>query len=88
MNLYSDLLLHDMGSLADGIAQGDADVRDMRTAPLWGLHVRTRRLHDGRAATLDDAVRGHAGTAGVSRDRYQKLALPARQQLLDFLATL
>ena len=88
VNLYSDLLLHDMGALGDGIAQGDAGVREMRTAPLWGLHVRTRFLHDGRAATLDEAVRGHAGTAGVSRDRYQKLPLPARQQLLDFLGTL
>jgi CxxC motif-containing protein (DUF1111 family) len=35
--LYSDLLLHDMGALGDGIAQGTADVRDMKTAPLWGL---------------------------------------------------
>lgn len=29
--LYLDLLLHDMGSLADGIAQGDARMRGMRT---------------------------------------------------------
>jgi CxxC motif-containing protein (DUF1111 family) len=88
VNLYSDLLLHDMGALGDGIAQGDAGMREMRTAPLWGLNVRTRFLHDGRAATLDDAVRGHAGEATVSRDRYQRLPAVQRQQLLDFLGTL
>jgi di-heme oxidoreductase (putative peroxidase) len=32
---YSDFLLHDMGSLGDGIAQGQASPREMRTAPLW-----------------------------------------------------
>jgi CxxC motif-containing protein (DUF1111 family) len=35
--LYSDLLLHDMGALGDGIPQGSAGPREMRTAPLWGL---------------------------------------------------
>jgi CxxC motif-containing protein (DUF1111 family) len=88
VNLYSDLLLHDMGTLGDGIAQGDAGMREMRTSPLWGLHVRTRFLHDGRAATLDDAVRGHAGEAQVSRDRYLRLPATQRQQLLDFLGLL
>ena len=88
VNLYSDLLLHDMGTLADGIAQGDAGTREMRTAPLWGLRVRTRFLHDGRAATLYDAVRGHAGEATVSRDRYQRLPANQRHQLLDFLGLL
>lgn len=38
---YSDFLLHDMGSLGDGIEQGQAKGREMRTAPLWGLRVRT-----------------------------------------------
>jgi CxxC motif-containing protein (DUF1111 family) len=50
--LYSDLLLHDMGSLGDGIVQGAAGATEMRTAPLWGLRGRTTFLHDGRAATL------------------------------------
>lgn len=88
VNLYSDLLLHDMGALGDGIAQADAGAREMRTAPLWGLRVRNRLLHDGRAATVDEAIRAHAGEGAVSRDRYQRLPLTQRQQLLDFLATL
>src|SRR5262249_33573932 len=46
---YSDFLLHDMGSLGDGITQGTATGRLMRTAPLWGVRVLTTLLHDGRA---------------------------------------
>ena len=88
VGLYSDLLLHDMGALGDGIAQGTAGARDMRTAPLWGLRSRPTWLHDGRANTIDQAVRGHAGEAQSSRDRYVALSAAERQQLLDFLNTL
>ena len=88
VGLYSDLLLHDMGALGDGIAQGTAGTRDMRTAPLWGLRSRPTWLHDGRANTIDQAVRGHAGEAQSSRDRYVALTAAERQQLLDFLNTL
>jgi CxxC motif-containing protein (DUF1111 family) len=88
VGLYSDLLLHDMGALGDGIAQGTAGAREMRTAPLWGLRSRPTWLHDGRANTIDQAVRGHAGEAQSSRDRYVALSAAERQQLLDFLNTL
>ena len=47
----TDFLLHDIGT-GDGIGNdGDsvATTRLMRTAPLWGLHLRTKFLHDGRA---------------------------------------
>ena len=88
VGLYSDLLIHDMGALGDGIAQGTAGARDMRTAPLWGLRSRPTWSHDGRANTVDQAVRGHAGEAQSSRDRYGALSAVERQQLLDFLNTL
>ena len=88
VGLYSDLLLHDMGALGDGIVQGTAGAREMRTAPLWGLRSRPTWLHDGRANTVDQAVRGHAGEAQNSRDRYAALSATERQQLLDFLNTL
>lgn len=88
VNLYSDLLLHDMGSLGDGIAQGAAQPREMRTAPLWGLRNRAPYLHDGRAPTLDAAIRAHDGEAAQIRARYQGMGAAERQQLLDFLGTL
>ena len=88
VGLYSDLLLHDMGRLGDGIAQGTAGMREMKTAALWGLRLRQPYLHDGRASTIDEAIRGHDGEAQVSRDRYQRLNPVNTQNLLDFLRTL
>jgi CxxC motif-containing protein (DUF1111 family) len=61
--LYSDLLLHHMGSLGDGIVQGAAQADEMRTAPLWGLRGRGPFLHDGRAQTALEAIRLHDGEA-------------------------
>jgi len=86
--LYSDLLLHDMGSLGDGIAQGAASPTEMRTSPLWGLRTRTTYLHDGRARTLDAAIRAHAGESEASTQEYDKLSPVAQQQLLEFLDSL
>lgn len=86
--LYSDLLLHDMGSLGDGIAQGSAGPREMRTAPLWGLGRRNAYLHDGRAVTLDAAIRAHDGEGAKAAARYAALAGPQQQQLIAFLRSL
>ncbi len=85
VNLYSDLLLHDMGALGDGIAQGTASTREMRTSPLWGLRASGPYLHDGRAETVDDAIRAHEGEGSRSRDRYRQLNPRQRRDLLDFL---
>ena len=84
--MFSDLLLHDMGSaLADGIAQGFATGADFRTPPLWGVRDSAPYLHDGRAATLQDAIALHGGEGELARQRF--LALPADRQaaLLAFL---
>lgn len=85
---YSDLLLHDMGLLGDGIAQPPATGKEMRTAPLWGIRLRNRYLHDGRAGTLDMAVLEHDGEAKIVRDRYAKLPATKRQALMAFLNSL
>jgi CxxC motif-containing protein (DUF1111 family) len=88
VSLYSDLLLHDMGSLNDGIAQAAARAHEMKTPPLWGLRASAPYLHDGRAATVDQAIRAHDGEARSARNRYNALTPAQRQQLLDFLGTL
>lgn len=88
VNLYSDLLLHDMGSLGDGIAQSAAGAREMRTTPLWGLRFRAPYLHDGRAATIDAAIRGHNGQGKAARDRYTALRRQDSRALLEFLGSL
>ena len=86
--LYSDLLLHDMGALGDGIDQEVAKGRDMRTAPLWGLRLRPAFLHDGRATTVEAAIEAHDGEATPSRQRFQAMKPTERQQLVAFLRTL
>ena len=86
--LYSDLLLHDMGSLGDGIAQAAASQTQMRTSPLWGLSARRPYLHDGRAATPEEAILAHAGEGSASRASYVELPSATQQDLLAFLGSL
>jgi CxxC motif-containing protein (DUF1111 family) len=85
---YSDFLLHDMGTLGDGIVQGDAGARDLRTAPLWGLRFVNNYLHDGRAATMEAAITAHDGQGRASRDRFNALNAADRNRLLAFLRSL
>jgi len=85
---YSDFLLHDMGSLGDGIGQGDASGREMRTAPLWGLRTGNKFLHDAIGATVTDAIMRHDGQARPARDRFARLARRDMDLLLAFLRSL
>ena len=92
VNLYSDLLLHDMGvGLSDGIGQGEAGPREFRTAPLWGLGQRLFFLHDGRASDLINAIRAHQSNgseASTVVTRFNKLTETQKQNLLNFLRSL
>jgi CxxC motif-containing protein (DUF1111 family) len=85
---YSDFLLHDMGSLGDGIGQGHASAREMRTTPLWGLRSANRFLHDGSARTVTDAILRHDGQGRASRDRFATLGPRLTALLLAFLSSL
>jgi CxxC motif-containing protein (DUF1111 family) len=85
---YSDFLLHDMGSLGDGIEQGRATGREMRTATLWGLHEATTLLHDGRATTVRDAIRLHDGQSRDARQSYLSLSRGDAAALLAFLLSI
>jgi CxxC motif-containing protein (DUF1111 family) len=59
--LYSDLLIHHMGSgLADNVTQGLAQGDMFRSAPLWGIGMRRFFLHDGRTSDLLTAILAHA----------------------------
>jgi di-heme oxidoreductase (putative peroxidase) len=92
VNLYSDLLLHDMGTgLSDGVSQGEAGPREFRTAPLWGLGQRIFFLHDGRASDLITAIRAHQSVgseANVVVSKYTNLTEKQKQDLLNFLRSL
>jgi CxxC motif-containing protein (DUF1111 family) len=92
VNLYSDLLIHDMGTgLADGVSQGEAGPREFRTAPLWGLGQRIFFLHDGRTSNLLTAIRAHASTGSEANNvvlRFLALTEAQKQDLLNFLRSL
>ena len=87
--LYSDLLLHNIGT-GDGIKQTDstASPDEIRTPALWGLRLRRPFLHDGSAATIEDAINRHAGEAETARQGFIRLDERARASLLAFLQSL
>jgi CxxC motif-containing protein (DUF1111 family) len=87
---YSDFLLHDMGALGDGVVEGDAAPREMRTAPLWGARLAGsgRLLHDGRARSFSDAIAQHDGQGAAARRAFEAATERQRSELLAFLATL
>jgi CxxC motif-containing protein (DUF1111 family) len=93
VELYSDLLLHDMGpELADGRPDEGATGSEWRTTPLWGLRLMRQflngdafLLHDGRARTVDEAIRLHGGEANAVRTAYLALTPAQRTALLSFV---
>ncbi len=86
---FSDFLLHDVGT-GDGIVQngGPFSRNKVRTAPLWGLRVRTRLMHDGNSLTPRDAVLRHDGEARFVINNFRALSDLQKNQLLIFLRSL
>ena len=85
--LFSDLLLHDVGT-GDHIRQAAAAPAEIRTPALWGLRLRRPLLHDGSAGTVDEAILKHAGEAQISRRGFERLGREDRAALMAFLRSL
>jgi CxxC motif-containing protein (DUF1111 family) len=92
---YTDLLLHDMGpGLADGRPDYEADGRQWKTPPLWGIGLirdvngHQRLLHDGRARGVLEAILWHGGEAQASRDAVLRLSREERDALVKFVESL
>lgn len=93
---YSDFLLHDMGLLADGIQQGDANEGEFRTPVLWNLRTRDPMLHSGAASGSDFNIRiraaitahGPFGEGAGSAAAFSKLPAAQQQQVINFLDSL
>jgi len=87
---YSDFLLHDIET-GDGIVQTPnfpETANKLRTAPLWGLRMRPRFMHDLKSLTLADAIERHQGEAEHVEHRFDKLSPTEKQQLFTFLKSL
>lgn len=85
--LFSDLLLHDVGT-GDGIVQDAAAANELRTPALWGLRFRRPLMHDGASPSLDHAILRHAAEAESTTENYRKLDTADRARLLAFLNSL
>jgi RNA polymerase sigma factor (sigma-70 family) len=67
---------------------GASTIQEWRTPPLWGLRDSAPYLHDGRAATIDQAIAMHAGQGGTSAKRYAELSPRRKRHLATFLGSL
>lgn len=92
---YTDLLLHDMGEgLADNRPEFDANDREWRTPPLWGIGLtkvvsgHSYFLHDGRARSLLEAILWHGGEAEAAKENVVNMNAKERNELIYFLETL
>jgi CxxC motif-containing protein (DUF1111 family) len=99
--VYSDFLVHRMGT--DLVGGGsyfspppdsppspgaDPLPDEWRTPPLWGVADSAPYLHDGRAATLADAIQMHGGQAQATAARFRNLRPGQQEDLLRFLKSL
>jgi CxxC motif-containing protein (DUF1111 family) len=86
---YSDFLLHDIET-GDGIVQvGPQDTANkLRTAPLWGLRMRPRFMHDLKSLSLRNAIERHGGEAAKASEAFSELDEDAQSQLIAFLQSL
>ena len=69
--------------------EGAALPTEWRTTPLIGFRGQLpghRFLHDGRAATIDEAIRWHGGEAQTSRDAYMSLSASEKLDLTSLLS--
>jgi CxxC motif-containing protein (DUF1111 family) len=60
----------------------------IRTAPLWGVRLRPRLMHDGASLTLRDAILRHSGEASHVSQRFEKLKKDDQEAVIEFLKSL
>jgi len=60
----------------------------IRTAPLWGVRLRPRLMHDGVSLTLLDAITRHHGEASHVIQQFEKLKRPDQEAIIEFLKSL
>jgi CxxC motif-containing protein (DUF1111 family) len=60
----------------------------IRTAPLWGVRLHSRLMHDGASTTLTDAILRHRGEAVRVTAAFEKLTPAEKKALLTFLLSL
>ena len=89
------MLLLDLGEgLADNRRDFTATGVEWKTRPLWGIGLTKTVnpaagfLHDGRAATIEEAILWHGGEAQQSKNDFMDLTQVERQSLIAFVTSL
>jgi CxxC motif-containing protein (DUF1111 family) len=92
--IYSDLLLHRVGSYFDtsslpGPGPSDHPLLDeWKTPPLWGVADSAPYFHDGTCETLRDAILRHQGEAKKVTEAFNRLGRDGQEKVVAFLRTL
>jgi len=60
----------------------------MRTAPLWGVRLQPRLMHDGASLTFRAAILRHGGEAAHVTQKFEKLKPGDQEALIEFLRSL
>ncbi len=60
----------------------------VRTAPLWGVRMRPRLMHDAASLTFLDAILRHRNEAERVTQAFQRLSAAEREAILEFLRSL
>ncbi|MDG1694547.1 MAG: di-heme oxidoredictase family protein [Porticoccaceae bacterium] len=75
--------------LVKNVMLGDAKGNDLISESRDSNDInRIGYLHDGRARSIDEAIRWHGGEALDSKDAYQALSSSQKDQVIDFLESL
>jgi CxxC motif-containing protein (DUF1111 family) len=70
------------------ISEYNNTAEKVRTAPLWGVRLHSRLMHDGASVTLLDAILRHRGEAAQVTEKFEKLKPADKEALLEFLRSL
>jgi hypothetical protein len=89
ISLFGDLRRHDMGSgLAEEVDEVGTGKSVFMTENLWGVGTTPPYLHDGRAASIPEAILEHGGEALAARNAFAGDSTTAQKHLVTFLKNL
>jgi hypothetical protein len=84
--LFGDLRRHDMGpGLAEEVDEIGTGKSVFETENLWGVGSSPPYLHDGRGASITEAILEHGGEALTARNNFASASVGARQHLVTYL---
>jgi CxxC motif-containing protein (DUF1111 family) len=76
--------------MSDYLAKQDFESsrNKIRTAPLWGVRLRPRLMHDGASLTFRDAILRHRGEATQVTAQFRELKTEDQESIIEFLKSL